>query len=124
MDHETLLTLYYAFVYPYLNYCIHLWSKAYNVHIHDLIVLQNKALRIVHGVSPRTNADKLYFDQNILLLKPLYCNNIGIFMCEFSKNMLVELFDFFSALLLLYMIPREPPEGRRPSAILVPVFGT
>ena len=43
----------------YLNYCIHVWGKAYNVHIHDLIVLQNKAVRIVHGVSPRTNADKL-----------------------------------------------------------------
>ena len=29
---------------------------SYNVHIHDLIVLQNKAVRIVHGVPPITNA--------------------------------------------------------------------
>ena len=57
-DQETLLRLYYTFVYPYLNYCIHVWGKAYNVHIHDLIVLQNKAMRIVHGVPPRTNAQK------------------------------------------------------------------
>ena len=94
-DQETLLTLYYTFVYPYLNYCIHVWGKAYNVHIHDLIVLQNKAVRIVHGVSPRTNADKLYFDHNILSLKRLYSYNIGIFMYKFSKNMLPELFDNF-----------------------------
>ena len=94
-DQETLLTLYYTFVYPYLNYCIHVWGKAYNVHIHDLIILQNKAIRIVHGVSPRTNANKLYFDYNILSLKRLYSYNIGIFMYKFSKNMLPELFENF-----------------------------
>ena len=102
-DQETLLALYFTFVYPYLNYCIHVWGVAYNVHIHDLIVLQNEAVRIVHGVSPRTNADKLYFDHDILSLKRLYSYNIGIFMYKFSKNMLPELFDFFSAMLLLYM---------------------
>ena len=94
-DQETLLTLYYTFVYPYLNYCIHVWGKAYNVHIHDLIILQNKAIRIVHGVSPRTNANKLYFDYNILSLKRLYSYNIGIFMYKFSKNMLPALFENF-----------------------------
>ena len=61
----------------------------------DLIVLQNKVVRIVHGVSPRTNADKLYFDHDILSLKRLYSYNIGIFMYKFSKNMLPELFDNF-----------------------------
>ena len=94
-DQETLLTLYYTFVYRYLNYCIHVWGKAYNVHIHDLIILQNKAVRLVHGVSPRTNANKLYFDHNILSLKRLYSYNIGIFMYKFSKNMLPELFEIF-----------------------------
>ena len=94
-DQETLLTLYYTFVYPYLNYCIHVWGKTYNVHIHDLIVLQNKAVRIVHGVPPRTNAQKLCFDSNILSLKRLYSYNINIFMYKFSKNMLPELFETF-----------------------------
>ena len=94
-DQETLLTLYYTFVYPYLNYCIHVWGKAYNVYIHDLIILQNKAIRIVHGVSPRTNANKLFFYYNILSLKRLYSYNIGIFMYKFSKNMLPELFEYF-----------------------------
>ena len=102
-DQETLLTLYYRFVYPYLNYCIHVWGKAYNVHNHDLMILKNKAIRIVHGVSPRTNANKLYFDYNILSLKRFYSYNIGIFMYKFSKNMLPEFLKTFSAMLLLYM---------------------
>ena len=43
--------------YPYLSYCIHVWGKAYNTHLNDLIVLQNKAMRIINGVSSRINMD-------------------------------------------------------------------
>ena len=53
-DHDTLLSLYHTFVYPYLHYCIHVWGKAYNTHLNDLVVLQNKAIRIISGVPPRT----------------------------------------------------------------------
>ena len=94
-DQETLLTQYYTFVYPYLNYCQHVWGKAYNVHIHDPIILQNKAVRIVHSVPPRTNVGKLCFDSNILSLKRLYSYYTSIIMYKFSKNMLPELFEIF-----------------------------
>ena len=50
-DNETLFSL---FIYPYLNYCIHVWGKAYDTHLHHLIVLQNKAIRIINGI-PATN---------------------------------------------------------------------
>ena len=40
-NNETLFSLYYTFVYPYLNYCIHVWGKTYDTHLHHLIVLQN-----------------------------------------------------------------------------------
>ena len=53
---ETLLSLYHTFVYPYLSYCIHVWGKAYNTHLNDLIVLQNKAMLIISGVPSRTNS--------------------------------------------------------------------
>ena len=78
-------------------------GKAYNVHIYDLIVLKNKAVRIVHSVSPRTKANKLYFDHNILSLKRLYSHNIGIFMYKFSKTCFLNCLTIFSAMLLLYM---------------------
>ena len=54
-SNETLLSLYHTFVYPYLIYCIHVWGKAYNMHLNDFIVLQNKAMWIINGVPPRTN---------------------------------------------------------------------
>ena len=32
-DNETLFSLYCTFLYPYLNYCIHVWGKAYDTHL-------------------------------------------------------------------------------------------
>ena len=59
LDLETLSTLYYTFVYPYLNYCIHVWGRAYNFHLNDLSVLQNKIIRIINGV-PREQTLTIY----------------------------------------------------------------
>ena len=94
-NHETLSTLYYTFVYPYLNYCIHVWGRAYNTHLKDLCVLQNKIIRIINGIPPRTNVDHLYIQQNILSVNRLYYYNRGIFMYKFSNGMLPEMFDSF-----------------------------
>ena len=90
---ETLLSLYHTFVYPYLSYCIHVWGKAYNSHRNDLIVLQNKAMRIISGVPPRTNIDKFYIDNNVLIVKHIYNYNIALFMYEYVNNMTPDVFD-------------------------------
>ena len=94
-NHETLSTLYYTFVYPYLNYGIHAWGKAYNPYLKVIIVLQNKIIRIINSISPRTNVDHLYIQQNILSVNRLYYYNIGIFMYKLSSSMLPEMFDSF-----------------------------
>ena len=79
-DNETFCSLHHCFVYPYLHYCIHVWGKAYNTHLNDPVVLQNKAMRIISGVPPRTNMDNFYIDMNILTVKNIYNYNIGLFM--------------------------------------------
>ena len=92
-DNETLFSLYYTFIYPYLNYCIHVWGKAYDTHLHHLIVLQNKAIRIINGIPPRTNVDNLYIMHNILSVKRLYSYNIGLFMYKYSNQLLPDVFN-------------------------------
>ena len=96
-NNETLLSLYHTFVYPYLSYCIHVWGRAYDTHLNDLIVLQNKIIRIINGVPPRTNVERLYVTMGILSLKRIYNYAIGLFMYKYVNDMLPELFvDFFS----------------------------
>ena len=78
--------MYHTFVYPYLSYCIHVWGKAYNIHLNDLIVLQNKAMRMINVVPPRTNMDKFYTEKNILTVKHIFNYNIGLFMFKYVNN--------------------------------------
>ena len=54
--------------------------------------MQNKAVRLIAGVTPRTNTVTLYFALNIMPLKSLYTYAIGLFMYKFSYEMLPELF--------------------------------
>ena len=96
---ETLLSLYHTFVYPYLSYCIHVWGKAYKTHLNDLVVLQNKALRIINRVPPRTNMDNFYIENNILTVKHIYNYNIGLFMYKYVNKMTPDVFhNFFSSI--------------------------
>ena len=95
-DNDTLLPLYPTFVYPYLHYCIHVWGKAYNTHLNDLVVLlQNKARRIISGVPPRTNIDIFYVEINILTVKRIYNYSIGLFMYKYVNKMTPDVFDNF-----------------------------
>ena len=96
-NNETLLSLYHTFVYPYLSYCIHVWGRAYDTHLNDLIVLQNKIIRIINGVPPRTNVERLHVTMGILSSKRIYNYAIGLFIYKYVNNMLPELFvDSFS----------------------------
>ena len=93
-DNETLFSLYYTlFIYPYLNYCIHVWGKASDTHLHNLIFLQNKAIRIMNCIPPRTNVDNLYMMHNILSVKRLYSYNVGLFMYKYSNQLLPDVFN-------------------------------
>ena len=94
-SNETLLSLYHTFVYPYLSYCIHVWGKAHTIHLNDLVVLQNKAMRIINGVPPRTNIDWFYIENNILTVKHIFNYNIGLFMFKYVNNMTPDVFDNF-----------------------------
>ena len=55
--------------------------------------MQNRIIRIIAGVPPRTNCDQLYKDLNILPVKKLYLYAIGFFMYRYVNGMLPELFD-------------------------------
>ena len=94
-NNETLSTLYLTLVYPYLNYCIHVWGRACNTHLKDLFVLQNKVIRIINGVPPRTNTEYLYIQHSVLTVKRLYYYNIGLFMYKYSNSMLPEMFNIY-----------------------------
>ena len=86
-----LLSLYNSLILPYVSYCIHVWGKAYDTHTY-VLVLQNKAVRIIAGVPPRTCAYNLYLELDILPVKKIFVHAISIFMYKYVNGMLPELF--------------------------------
>ena len=81
-DNDTLLSLYHTFVYP-----IFITYMYGTKHLNDLVVLQNKAMRIISGVPPRTNMDRFYIKMSILTVKYIYNYNIGLFMYRYVNKM-------------------------------------
>ena len=85
-NEATLLSLYNSLILPYVSYCIHVWGRAYD------LVLQNKAVRVIVGVPPRTNVDHFYLELDILPVRKIFVYTISIFMYKYMNGMLPELF--------------------------------
>ena len=47
LSKSVLINLYYAFIFPYLTYCVEVWGNALSTHTQPLIKLQNKIIRII-----------------------------------------------------------------------------
>ena len=98
-NEATLLSLYNSLILPYVSYCIHVWGRAYDTHLKHVLVLQNKAVRVIAGVPPRTNVDHFYLELDILPVRKIFVYTISIFMYKYMNGMLPELFlDMFTSI--------------------------
>ena len=66
LSKQTLINMYYSFIYPYLTYGAILWGNNYHSPIYDVVKLQNKAVRIINVVLIRDNITPHYANLNIL----------------------------------------------------------
>jgi hypothetical protein len=97
LNSNTLLTLYYSFVYPHLLYCIESWGNACDTYLLPILKLQKKVLRLVKNV-PKTFESKILFSElKVLTVKNLYQYTVAIFMYKYKTGKLPRVFaDFFS----------------------------
>ena len=57
---QSLISIYYALVYPYLTYGWVLWANNYEVPLSQLAKLQNKVVRIINNVPLRDHITPHY----------------------------------------------------------------
>ena len=76
----TLLNLYYALIEPYLNYCVLIFGRAYDIYVYSLEVAQRRSVRAICGESSRAHSNQLFLNLGILKFKDLYKYNLGIYM--------------------------------------------
>ena len=96
LKQNTLLTLYNAFLYPYINYCISVWGNTYQAYLKPLIKLQNRAIRTVTGSSWDESAAPLYKKVKALSINKLHTFQVQLFVYNLHHGEVPHIFkDFF-----------------------------
>ena len=95
-DVHTLTTLYYTFVYPYLNYCIEVWGSASVTSLNVLLKLQKRICRIISHSGFLAHSLPLFKSLRILTVTDIYHLSLATFIFRFKKNLLPSIFnDYF-----------------------------
>ena len=92
---ESLISLYYSFIYPYLIDCNHVWGLACKTHLDSLIKLQKGAIRIIVGVHSRTHTEPLFQKLKLLKCEDINKYLIGRLMFRIQNNELPIFHNFF-----------------------------
>lgn len=90
---DTVLNLYYTFIFPYLYYCNIVWGNTFKTHLQKLVTIQKKVIRIISKVPNRTHTADLFVNLNVLSLSHIYDYSVAIFMYKYTKGLLPKLFD-------------------------------
>ena len=66
LDHKSLLILYCSLLLPYLNYCVAIWGNTYKSTLQPLLILQKRAIRLVHNVTFCEHTNILFLKSKML----------------------------------------------------------
>lgn len=64
--------LYYSMVHSKITYGIEVYANTYQTFLHDLIILNNRILRITQKKNRRTHVEELYFSYKTLPIDKLF----------------------------------------------------
>ncbi len=95
----TLQLIYNSLIAPYLTYGIAAWGQASQTQLKQLLLLQKRALRLMHFGSYSSHAIPFFLASKILPLNMLYFKSVAIIMHDIANNTapsgIVQLFNPF-----------------------------
>ena len=103
LNKESLLTLFYSFIYPYFTYCNQIWGSTYISSQKRLITSQKKIVRIISHERPRTLSEPLFTNLRIMKFTDINKYLIGLFMYKWFHQKAPTMFtDFFRENMLIH----------------------
>ena len=90
---ETLITLYYSFVYPYLQYGIIAWGNTYTNVIDPIIKLQKKVVRVISSSDWNAPSDPIFKSLNLLPAHKVYILNVLLLMYKVTFCLVPNIFS-------------------------------
>ena len=85
--------MYYAFIFPYLIYCVEVWGNAAPTHLAPLCTIQNKIVRTISCSHHRASAPPIYIKLGILPMQKIVIHRIALMMYKYSNNLLPEIMN-------------------------------
>lgn len=83
---QSLISIYYALVYPYLTYGCVLWGNNYEAPLSQLVRLQNKVVRIINNVPLRDHITPHYVNLGLLKLPDI----VKLYTCQLFYDLLIN----------------------------------
>ena len=83
---ETLVTLYYSFIYPYLYYAVELWGCSSRYNLDSLHIMQKKIVRLICKVPFHCHTPPLFLDLKILNVDKIYLYHTSLLMHKIYKR--------------------------------------
>ena len=90
LNNRALHTLYNSIVLPYLSYCCEIWGNTYKSRLNCIVLLQKRAMRIVHGVHYRDHTNRLFYESRSLKFSDIVSLNVAIIMFKAHNVMLPQ----------------------------------
>ena len=78
--YSTMTTLYNSLIYPYLIYCNLVWGGTFQTNLSSLVILQKKAIRIIHSKPYGSHTKPLFYESKMLNLFDIHNYLLGIYM--------------------------------------------
>ena len=83
---QSLISTYYALVYPYLTYGCVLWGNNYEAPLSQLVRLQNKVVRIINNVPLHDHITPHYVNLGLIKLPDI----VKLYTCQLSYDHLIN----------------------------------
>lgn len=80
----TLITSYYALVYPHLSYNIILWGQA--VNIGRVFVAQKRIIRLIFGIKVPTSCKEFFIENKLLNLTCIYILKCSMYVFKYKQK--------------------------------------
>ena len=81
-----LKNIYYAHIYPHLNYCNPIWSNTYKIHLSPLITIHKRIIRNIAKAEFLEHTGPLYKNLKILNIDNICKQNLSLLMYKQLKN--------------------------------------
>jgi hypothetical protein len=92
-NRQTLLQLYYSFMYPYLIYGNLIWGNATSKILWPIYKLQKIAIRLITNTKKGNSTQNFCKQLRILRLPEIYIYNVTIFMFKYHHQMMPPTLD-------------------------------